>query len=284
MKNFRRTLTFGLGAALCVGNAFGGQIIQTFTIPAAATSVDITDAESNHIFALFNSSGFTDGFNTTGQSLSCSGCGVTLQFTETGIVNSLSVDNLTGGTQEYSINIPDNINVDSFAAGVAGIPANGASAIASAEVGVLNSGVESATMWSLGQSCKQEILNGATDTWFTPNNVSSGQVPADAFLGCTPNIANPTGHDVIGMSVAAAAANANDFLGTGNFNLSYTTNDAISINAGLLNDVASTITSQGTFTVIYTYGPSGTPEPTTMLLFGSSLVGLGLLRRRAVKR
>jgi hypothetical protein len=40
-------------------------------------------------------------------------------------------------------------------------------------------------------------------------------------------------------------------------------------------------TASGVTTITYTYSVvSATPEPTTMVLFGSALVGLGLLRKR----
>jgi hypothetical protein len=50
------------------------------------------------------------------------------------------------------------------------------------------------------------------------------------------------------------------------------------------NSVSQSTTVDGTALVSYNYIiPSGTPEPATMVLFGSALVGLGLIRKRIAR-
>jgi hypothetical protein len=61
-------------------------------------------------------------------------------------------------------------------------------------------------------------------------------------------------------------------------NLSTTVGGSGTGNASYSNSVGGNVIVTYTYTEI-----SGTPEPTTMVLFGSALVGLGLLRKRASK-
>jgi hypothetical protein len=68
--------------------------------------------------------------------------------------------------------------------------------------------------------------------------------------------------------------------GTFSINDRTTTNLVSNFNGG--NGTVSQVTkATGTATVVYNYTvPSATPEPTTMVLFGSALVGLGFIRKR----
>jgi hypothetical protein len=72
------------------------------------------------------------------------------------------------------------------------------------------------------------------------------------------------------------------YLGIGNFAISFSTISGFNLTGGG-GQVASAQTTNAFASAAVTYNytiPSGTPEPATMLLFGSALVGLGVYRRR----
>ncbi len=75
-------------------------------------------------------------------------------------------------------------------------------------------------------------------------------------------------------------------LGTVELYASTLTNDSFSGGAYTQGSAGGTITLNATVTYDYIVPPppSSTPEPATMALFGTGLIGLGLLRRRAVKK
>ncbi len=72
------------------------------------------------------------------------------------------------------------------------------------------------------------------------------------------------------------------YLGAGSFNIAVTTATFLALQGGNGNSGGTNVTNgSATAVVTYDFSPtSKTPEPTTMLLFGSGLVGLGLLRKR----
>jgi len=82
--------------------------------------------------------------------------------------------------------------------------------------------------------------------------------------------------------VAKAGTSISDYVGSGNFTIGGNTSGSYTIGGG--GSASASIASTGAVAaeVDYTYTPvSATPEPTTMVLFGSALVGLGLIRKRA---
>jgi len=280
MTNIRRALvTLGLGAALAAGNAFGGTITQTFTV--STTGTEIANSQSNSPFFYYGH------YAPAGQTLT----GVTLQFTGSETLVNLSVANPLTTTQYYTEAITGNLLVNS----VANQNSDGAAMLddPAALSALQNSGAGFAgNIWTLGNvSCFMGIGASATQSWYTNGSVS-GSAPSLTNAGNTSNTGagstctpNESGSNMLAANSGIISGILADYLGTGQFNLSFTTSTSSGgVNANVQSGVTSSTVAGGTFTVIYTYGPSGTPEPTTMLLFGSSLVGLGLLRRRAVKR
>jgi hypothetical protein len=275
MNNLRRVLTVaGLGAGMTLSAAFGSTIITTsgssIIQTATVSAVDaVADATSTNVFDYF---GF---FGLTGQTLT----GVTLKFTDANSIVDLSVTNTVGTSQFYSLSLTDVDKVHTTAG----------TGTALADIALLNAGL-SGLMWNIGDvtgagnGCDVLIGVGATQTWFTPTNVPTGISPVGTPGACTPTQTNPSG--LLALTTGIQTGTTANYLQGGNFNLSYTTkisnnNDNAGVaGSGLVDDN----TSLGVFTITYTYAPSGAPEPTTMFLLGSGLVGLGFLRRRAAKR
>jgi LPXTG-motif cell wall-anchored protein len=84
------------------------------------------------------------------------------------------------------------------------------------------------------------------------------------------------------------AASISPYNTTGNFTIGYDTTTSESITGGGGNIVATqSSTTAATYTVIYNYTipQTGSPEPATMTLFGSALLGIGFFaRKRFVKK
>jgi hypothetical protein len=90
---------------------------------------------------------------------------------------------------------------------------------------------------------------------------------------------------VTGVQKIVGAANYGLYTGAGGFfNLSGTTKSQSAFGGGGGNiNVTQSTSARFEAEVDYTYTPavvSSTPEPTTMILFGSALVGLGFLRKK----
>jgi hypothetical protein len=73
---------------------------------------------------------------------------------------------------------------------------------------------------------------------------------------------------------------------TGTFTFGYDTFTSTGFGGGGGNlSSAQTTTTSAAYTVIYNYtAPSSTPEPATMTLFGSALLGIGFFARKRVKQ
>jgi hypothetical protein len=274
MNNLRRILTVaGLGAGMTLSTAFGsiiidetnpGEIIQTSTINTGDPVADVASASVFDYFGFF-------GLNTMTLNK------VTLQFTDTESIVSLSVTN-SGAAQGYSLSVNDVDHVHSLV-----------NVLPTADLNLINATL-SGLLWDLGDptglgnGCDQAIGAGpVTQNWFTATN-NPTMAPTSGAAGCSVTQTNNAGF--VSLSTGVQTATKGDFLGNGTFNLSYTSaQPEASSNAALIaSGLNAVFASQGVFTVTYQYAPSGAPEPTTMFLLGSGLVGLGFLRRRATKR
>jgi len=79
------------------------------------------------------------------------------------------------------------------------------------------------------------------------------------------------------------------YAGAGTFTLNYSTFSGFAVNGSCSNNIQVTQANQATAmaTVTYTYTPgttSTTPEPISMLLFGSGLLGLSIIGRKKFSR
>jgi hypothetical protein len=279
MNNLRRLLTVaGLGAGIAASAAFGSTLQQTFTVNTGTPqATEISTATSNHVFNFFGSTGASLGQTLTG---------VTIEFIGDIAINNFSVTNGLGTTQGYAYNAQGEIGLTT----VANFGGNGAAAIGS-DVALVNAAIPAASsltnIFSVGTTgfagCQQSIASSATDTYFTNETANSPGPTLTGFGGCGTPAESGTGK--LNVDSGAVAVTVADFTGSGTFDLSYGTfTQGTFSNTNLNAGVVATYDSVGRYIVTYTYTPSGAPEPTTMFLLGSGLVGLGFLRRRATKR
>jgi len=177
--------------------------------------------------------------------------GVTLSFT---IIESLNTLTLTNGsttnqtaryTASTNFDAGDSANAGDGALLDAALPNNGANAAAT----IYNTGLLS----------------------FTANQV----YPSASFP--LPKVLTEVTGSITGTTASYA--------GAGTFNLLYTTFSGFGVAGGgnQINNTQSTTTA-ATAVVVYTYTPGGVPEPASMALFGSGLLGLAILGRKKFAR
>jgi hypothetical protein len=117
-------------------------------------------------------------------------------------------------------------------------------------------------------------------------NGTTGNLGGYSLANTNTSYGLSTGTGTVGVfGVKLTGTALSDYIGSGTFTLSGTTQGTTSGDeqgSGATNDtVIDRSTLQYAAEVDYTYTPAGTtPEPTTMVLLGSALVGLGVLRKR----
>jgi hypothetical protein len=110
----------------------------------------------------------------------------------------------------------------------------------------------------------QTIAGGATTTFFPPGSASKN-TDTGVLTSATPGA----------------------YSGLGTFTLSYDTLTGETFIGGGGNERASQSTvSSGNYTVVYNFTAptTSTPEPATMTLFGSALLGIGFFARKRIKK
>ena len=112
---------------------------------------------------------------------------------------------------------------------------------------------------------------------------TNAQVLLGVPAGGTANFTNRNFQDTQNTGLLTSGAIFNSFNVAGNIPVNFTANAFVQTGCSNGNCNFSLVTqSRGIITVRYDYEPStgGIPEPSTMALLGSALVGLGLIARR----
>ena|ERR1035438_1783250 len=123
-------------------------------------------------------------------------------------------------------------------------------------------------------------LHGNGGTLCTgPADPGSG-TPCSSFQD-NPGSTNSSGTGVLDSNLANLVL----YTGIGTFNIQYDTLTGSSFVGGGGNlSLAISNIATADASITYTYGPSGAPEPATLTLMGSALLGLGLIGRKRFSR
>jgi hypothetical protein len=272
MNKLRRFLAIGgISLAGVAGNLMASSITQTFNVPLLTS--DVTALQTAGNFQYWQDAKVSLGAPGTAVLSS-----VTLAVTLHDQVTALDITNSTGSAQNYSEEL--------FVKYTLGGTAPDAALVAAGH-GVGGSGYSAGLatdIYTIGDPTAtppvlETIANGAEQCWVGP----CGALPQGSGLSLSDyvtfaNLGGATG-DGLWTSGAVTAANASLYDTTGNFSFNYKSTTLQTNSSG----AAFTPTDQSfaTYQVIYNYTiPSGTPEPATLVLTGSALLGLGFLRRR----
>jgi PEP-CTERM motif len=251
MKTFRRFLTVGsLAVVACAVSS------------AASITVNCTLASGNTEFGN-GTLGTTNSTITCGDFNTALGTLASIQLTLDGAVVSTSTMTLTNN--DSAAHTGNATTVSSF----------------SLDPATTLSGFSFATI------AGPDNVTGATNYLFDVNGPTGTQ-----SLGGNPNSPAVCGGNVLCSKTVGVSGSSNEsatdttnfvpYEGLGNFAITADTRTAFSCNilggnAGCQQSTNDSFTAQ----VVYTYNPpSTTPEPATMFLMGSALVGVGVLRKR----
>ena len=246
MMNIRRFLGLGVVALAYAGIASAATVTYTATFGPAVT--DITNGLMS--LPLFN--------NLTGAFAGDTLTGVSLTLGTTVDISSLELKNTSGSAQTFKISSI----VDS---GTGGTSVNAADTITVPTFTTFTTGLSQVTLGSSGGLCAPSTPTvSCNDVFYTPPDIASNNsgskvsscISCYLWLGGV----NPTNFTETGVTSTSTTFTG----GGGNITLTQATN----------------ATFVATVTYTYTTPNNSTPEPATMALMGSALLGVGFLRKR----
>ncbi len=264
MKNIRRALlTSALAIAAC-GMASAGTITQTFSVPTGggsqATNFGINFNAQSYAYLQSLSPALLGTLNS-----------VSINYSWAATGNGSGTDGNTGstGTDNYTFQSDIITSITTAAGGTLGLRENTGNGL----------GVGDTVLGNSGTGCVATGTPGLTNKSFGASISAPACLDSDAIEAGSGN------EDAATLSNSwVSGTQFNFFLGTAVIN-----NVALKGNASSTGVFAGS-PSTGTFsalvseavTITYNYSApvTGTPEPATMFLMGSALIGVGLLRKR----
>lgn len=284
MTNFRRIFLTGTLALTATGLLSASQIVQTFQMPGGGGSQATNWSPANT--AIINQ------FDTSLGTLEYIQIIAQLNTTVNG-----SATDASGGATNYTVGGTTQLSLtDGFGAGeLLSAP--------SAFAGSTFIGATSGQVMTVSNASNSVT---ASETWYADPSYPT-LVGATLFTGgfsCSvaTGFAGPSGVGCLGYNQDGTAPsspgynsgsgitdplNIASYLGTGTLTLTGNASTSTSITGGPVTGGTVSGTASANVTVIYGYTPlstTTTPEPATMALFGTGLVGIGLLRRRMSRK
>jgi hypothetical protein len=251
----------GVTLAFAASSMFGATIGYTSTL------VGPTSTETTYSLSL-------PDFNSALGTLT----GVTLYFFSNETASTFSVKNISGNSVTADISAAVNL-----ALGFAN-SANSADKFLNQNLTIFDTGIAggpgscAAGSTPAPGTCSQITVAGGGTNTYGPISVSN----------TNPTFGFTTGTGVAGLTgVVKAGTVITDYIGGGNFTLSGGTKNTSTFSGDGGNfQVTQVTTAKFQAEVDYTYTPASpsTPEPATMTLFGSALLGIGFMARKRVKK
>jgi len=262
MKTLRRILTVSTLAV--VGCAFASANTLVVNCSTASGPTELGNGGSGSTNSTINCTDWNTALGTLSR----------IDITLTGTV--LSTSSVTGTNNDNAIHTGSVVTNENFLV-------DPASASSLANFGILNSSVDTTTFVA-------GMFNFAAGAPFTLAVDNNPQIPGPpiVIVPCSasgPGTCSQTA-SVTGTGSASGFTTTTfapyQTLGAGTYSFIADTLTALVCNLGGGNTGCSQTTNASfTATVTYTYAPpSSVPEPTTLFLMGSALVGCGLLRKR----
>lgn len=259
-------------------------VTQTSTLPMQ--SLNINSPTSLFTFQDFASLGITNGVYVAGDT--------TFDYQFTNQVNTFTVTNNDSTTDVVNAQIIGTLGVDSTATlpqGTSGANNDYINAAAALNAGFTFSGTNpnrtvNPTLDQIVTTGSQTVASGATYSYPTP---------ADQTFGIGSSLCTPTtfGDTQKGDGCALSLKQDTTYAGAGtvswglteigSFSFAGSNSNSSNVNLTIVGNTSYGAESEITYEYSVVVPPS-TPEPTTMVLFGSALVGLGLLRKRVSRK
>jgi hypothetical protein len=269
MTNLRRILT-GFTLAIAASGLASASSVIGYTSVFPASGLQNTD---------FNYTLTLPKFNLAGENLT----GVTIYFYTFESVNDLDVQNASSSAEtnfsvSFNTSVAGGTNPNPMMNSAVSADVYGTETLVNFNTGFISLGAGAGT--GATPACPGAASTSCSDVFYAPPALTDSNI-IEAGLG---NIGGSVGTGVSGVAGIVKTDNVNlgSYSGGGTWTLTGKTFSNTGFGGGGGNiTLNQTTQAMVEAEVDYTYTtPSGTPEPTTMVLFGSALVGLGLLRKR----